>query len=85
MVEQRGLATLPVSSGGTPARENCSELGNAALPMLDSGQGGDIEVEDIEAKLWACWLGQRRGGTAKEARRNAAELPEATAERNGRR
>ena len=44
MVEQRSLATLPVSSGGTPARENCSELGNAALPVLDSGQGGDAEV-----------------------------------------
>jgi len=74
-----------VSSGGTPARENDSELGNAALPMLDSGQGGDAEVEDVEAELWAGWLGRRRGGTAREARRNAAELPEATVERNGRR
>jgi len=85
MVEQRGLATLPLSSSGTPARENCSELGNAALPVLDSGQGGDVEVEDVEAKLWAGWLGWRRGETAGEARQNAAELPEATAERNGRR
>jgi len=51
MVEQRGLATLPVSSGGTPTRENCSGLGNAALPVLDSGQGGDADVEDVEAKL----------------------------------
>ena len=51
MVEQRGLGTLPVSSGGTPARENGSELGNATLPVLDSGQGGDAEVEDIEAEL----------------------------------
>ena len=84
-MEQRGLATLPVSSGGTPARENGSELGNAALPVLDSGQGGDTEVEDIEAELWAGWLGRRRGGTAGEARRNAAKLTEVTAERNGRR
>ena len=52
-MEQRGLATLPVSSGGTPARENGSELGNAALPVLDSGQGGDAEVEDVEVELWA--------------------------------
>ena len=85
MVEQRGLATLPVSSGGTPARENSSELGNAALPVLDSGQGGDAEVEDIEAKLRVGWLGRRRGGTAGEARRNVADLTEATTERNGRR
>ena len=35
-MEQRGLATSSVSSGGTPARENGSELGNAALPVLDS-------------------------------------------------
>jgi len=84
-VEQRGLATLPVSSGGTPARENGSELGNAALPMLDRGPGGDVEVEDVEAELWAGWLGRRRGGTAGEARRNAAELTETAAERNGRR
>ena len=81
-MEQRSLATLPVSSGGTLARENCSELGNAALPVLDSGQGGDAEVEDVEAELWAGWLGRRRGGTAGEARRSAAELTEATAERN---
>jgi len=84
MVEQRGLATLPVSSGGTSARENGSELGNAALPVLDRGQGGDVEVEDVEVELWAGWLGQRRSETAGGARRNAAELTEATAERNGR-
>ena len=84
-MEQRGLATLPVSSGGTPARENGSELGNAALPVLNSGQGGDAEVEDVEAELWVGWRGRRRGGTAGEARRNAAELTEVTAERNGRR
>jgi len=67
MMEQRSLATLPVSSGGTPARENCSELGNAALPVLDSGQEGDAEVEDVEAEIWAGWLGRMRGGTAGEA------------------
>jgi len=74
MVEQRGLATLPVSSGRTPARESSSELGNAVSPVLDSGQGGDAEVEDVDAELWAGWLGRRRGGTAGTARRNAAEL-----------
>ena len=84
-MEQRSLATLPVSSGGTLARENGSELGNAASPVLDSGQGGDAEVEDVEAELWAGWLGRRRGGTTGKARRNAAELTEAMAEQNGRR
>ena len=42
----------------------------------------DVEVEDVKAELWAGWLGRRRGGTAGEARRSAAELTEATAERN---
>jgi len=51
MVEQRGLAMLSVSSGGTPARENGSELGNAALPVLDYGNGVDVEVEDVKAEL----------------------------------
>ena len=51
MVEQGGLATSPVSSGGTPARKNGSELGNAALPTLDSGNGGDAEVEEALAEL----------------------------------
>jgi len=45
MVERRGLATSPVSSGGTTARKNGSKLGNAALPVLDS-LGGDAEVEE---------------------------------------
>ena len=67
-MEQRSLATLPVSSGGTPARENCLELGNAALPVLDSGHGGDTEVGDVDVELWAGWFGRRRGGTAGEAR-----------------
>jgi len=34
----------------------------------------DVEVEDVEAELWADWLGRRRGGTARRARRSAAEL-----------
>ena len=49
-----------------------------------SGQGGDAEVEEALAELLAGWLGRRRGGAAGEARRNAAELTEAMAERNGR-
>ena len=83
-MEQRGLATLPVSSGGTPARENGSELGNAVLPVVDRGQEGDAEVEDVEAELWVDGLGRRRGGTAGKACRSAAELAVAMAERNGR-
>ena len=66
-MEQRGLATSPVSSGGTPARENGSELGNAASPMLDSGQGGDAKVEETLAELLAGWLCRRRGGAAGKA------------------
>ena len=73
-MEQRGLATSPVSSGGTPARENGSELGNAASPVLVSGQGGDAEVEEALVELLAGWLGRRRGGTAGRARRSTAEL-----------
>ena len=34
----------------------------------------DVEVEDVEAELWADWLGRRRGGTAGGAHRSAAEL-----------
>jgi len=75
-VEQRGLATSPVSSGGTPARENGSKLGNAALPVLDSGQGGDAEVEEALAKLLAGWLGRRRRGKLERSCRSAAELAE---------
>jgi len=36
----------------------------------------DVEVEDIEAELWAGWLGQRCGGVAGKARRSTAELAE---------
>ena len=79
-MEQTSLATSPVSSGGTPARKNGSELGNAASPVLDSGQRGDAEVEEALAG----WFGRRRSGAAGKARRDAAELTEALAERNGR-
>jgi hypothetical protein len=53
-------------------------------PVLGYGNGVDVEVEDVKAELWAGWLGQRRGETAGEARRNVAELTEAMAERNER-
>ena len=76
-MEQRSLATLPVSLGGTPARENCSEPGSAALPMLDSGQGGDAEVEEALAKLLASWLGRRRREELGRRCRSTAELAEA--------
>jgi len=74
MVEQGGLAMSPVSSGGTPARKNSSELGNAALPVLDSGQGGDAEVEEALARLLAGWLGRRWRGELGRSGRFAAEL-----------
>jgi len=48
--------------GGTPARKNGSELGNAVLPALDSGQGGDAGAEEALAKLLAGWLCRRWGG-----------------------
>ena len=67
----------PVSSGGTPARKNGLELGNAALPVLDSGQGGDAEVEEALAKLLAGWLGRRRREELGRRGRSTAELAEA--------
>ena len=76
-MERRGLATSPVSSCGTPTRENGSELGNAALPMLDSGQGGDAEVEEALVELLVGWLGRRRQGKLRRSCRSAAELAEA--------
>ena len=76
-MEQRGLATSPVSSGGTPARKNGSELGNAALPVLDSGQGGDAKVEEALVRRLAGWLGRRRRGTLGRGYCFAAELAEA--------
>jgi len=42
----------------------------------------DVEVEDIEAELWADWLGQRCSGAAGRARRSAAELAEDEGGRN---
>ena len=36
----------------------------------------DVKVEDVEAELWARWLGRRRGGAVGRARRSAAELAE---------
>ena len=57
-------------------------VGNATSPVFGYGNGVDVEVEDVDAELWASWLGRRRGGTAREARRSAAERTEATAERN---
>ena len=76
-MEQRGLATSPESSDGTPARKNCSELGNAALPVLDSGQGGDAEVEEALARLLAGWLGRRRREELGRRCRPTAEVAEA--------
>ena len=81
MVEYGGLATSPVSSGGTPARKNGLELGNAALPTLDNGQGGDAGVEEVLAKLLAGWLGRRWGEELGRSCRFAAELAEEEAER----
>jgi len=77
MVEWRGLATSPVSSGGTPTRKNGSELGNATLPVLDSGQGGDAEVEEALARRLVGWLGRRRQGKLERSCRFTAELAEA--------
>jgi hypothetical protein len=48
--------------GGTPTGRSRSELGNVGLPTLDSGNGGDIEVEEALVKLFAGWLGQGQGG-----------------------
>jgi len=47
---------------------------NATSPVLGYGNGVDVEVQDVEAELWAGWLGRRRGGAAGGARRSAAEL-----------
>jgi len=42
----------------------------------------DVEVEDVEAELWADWLGRRRDGEAGRARRSMAELAEDEGGRN---
>ena len=55
---------------------------SATSPVLGSGKGMAVEVEDVAAELWAGWLGRRRGGAAGRARRSTAELAEAMAEGN---
>ena len=60
MVEQAGLAALPVIMAELWRGRSRSELGNVALHVLDSGNGGDVEVEEALAKLLAGWLGWRR-------------------------
>ena len=62
MVEQGGLATLPVRMAELRRGRSRSELGNVALPALDSGNGGDVEVEEALTTLLAGWLGRRWGG-----------------------
>jgi len=47
---------------GTPAMKKWLGVGNAALPALDNGNGGEAEVEEALAKLLAGWLGRRRRG-----------------------
>jgi hypothetical protein len=42
----------------------------------------DVEVEEVEAEIWADWLGRRREGAAVRTRRSAAELAVIMAERN---
>ena len=61
-MEQRGLATSPMSMVELQRGRSRSELVNAALLVLDSGKGGDIEVEEALVKLLAGRLGRRRGG-----------------------
>ena len=61
--------------------KNGSGLGNAALPALESGDGGDAEVEEALAEIWAGWLGRRRGGELGQSCRFVAELAEEEAER----
>ena len=61
-MRRNGGVGRPVSSGITPARKNGMELGNAALPALVSGNGGDAGVEEALAELWTGWVGGRRGG-----------------------
>ena len=60
MVEQGGLATSPVSTAELRLGRNGSELGNAILPALDNGNGGDDKVEEALVELWTGWLGRRR-------------------------
>ena len=59
-----------MSPGGTPARKNGLGLGNAALPALDSGNGGGAEVEEALAELWLAGLardGEESSGEAADS------------------
>jgi hypothetical protein len=60
MVDQRALATLPMSSADLWRGRKCSELGNAASPVLGHGNGVDADVEDALAKPLVRWFGQKR-------------------------
>jgi len=53
MVDQRALATSPVDSADLWRGVRRLELSNATSPVLSCGNGGDVEVEDALAKLWA--------------------------------
>jgi len=55
---------------------------NAASPVHGYGKEVDVEIEGVEAELWAGWLGRRRGGAAGKARRSATELAEDEGGRN---
>jgi len=46
-------------------------------PVLDSGQGGNAEVEEALVKLLAGWLGRRRREELERRCRSTAELAEA--------
>ena len=52
-MERNGRAGRPGhvagEHGGTPARKKWLGVGNAALPALDNGNGGDNEVEEALA------------------------------------
>jgi len=45
--------------------------------VLGFGNGVDVEVEDVEAELWAGWLGRRRRGELGRRCCSTAELAEA--------
>ena len=62
--------------GRNSGKEGRLRAHNAALPVLDSGQGCDAEVEEALARLLASWLGRRRRGKLGRSCRFAAELAE---------
>ena len=58
---------------GTLARKNGSELGNAALPTPDNGQGGDAGVEEAgEAFGGLAWPETGRRARAESLTRGGA-------------